>query len=425
MTSRGLLHGIKAAGRSVRTCGVRGFGTKTNKPRAIHFNNAGASPPARGVVNRIVQHLQREEEIGGYAAEDEVRDESAEVYRSVATLLNCHHDEIALLENATVAWTKAFYSIRFEKGDVVLTCEAEYAANYVAMLQIAQRSGVVVQVVPSAETGELDVVALEDAIVAAKGRVKCVAISHIPTNGGLVNPAEDVGAVVKRHQVPYYLLDACQSVGQIQVDVEKIGCNLLSATGRKFLRGPRGTGFLYVQRSTFLEPFPIDHYGAPVIDVGDGAAKQVTWDYRPDAIRFEFWEKSVANRLGLGVAVRVALSCGINTGEMEAAITQLSDSLRQELSRVPGVEVLDVGSRKCGIVTFSTPLPPENVKKAFHDRGIFVSFAAGVSSPIDKARRQLPDCVRASLHYFNTHLDIQEFMEALKDILAESPSPKL
>ena len=256
----------------------------------------------RPVIDAVVDHTRLEARVGGYEAQIQKAHELDAVYDAVATLINAKPQEVALLENATVAWCHAFYALPLKAGDRVLTCEAEYAANYVAFLQRQKRDGIVIDVVPSDVSGALDLGALEERI---DDRVALIATTWIPTNGGLVNPAAEIGTIARRHGIPY-LLDACQAVGQMPVDVQEIGCDFLSATGRKFLRGPRGTGFLYVREAWLhkLEPAMIDHFAAPWV------AKD-RYQLRPDARRFETWENSYALRAGLGAALDYAMAIGL------------------------------------------------------------------------------------------------------------------
>ncbi|HJL85903.1 MAG TPA: aminotransferase class V-fold PLP-dependent enzyme, partial [SAR324 cluster bacterium] len=206
--------------------------------KVIHLNNCGAGLMPEPVLDAILKHLRMEAEIGGYEAEDHAEELLENTYKGLSRLLNCKVDEIAVVENATVAWDMAFYGIPLDQGDVVLTSVSEYASNCIAYLQRAQRDGMHIRVVPNDSYGQLDIKALENRIDA---RVKLISISHVPTSGGLINPVSEIGRVARSAGVPY-LLDACQSAGQLHLDVDDIGCDMLSATGRKFLRGPRGTG---------------------------------------------------------------------------------------------------------------------------------------------------------------------------------------
>ncbi|MCK1343432.1 aminotransferase class V-fold PLP-dependent enzyme [Bradyrhizobium sp. CW11] len=368
--------------------------------RLAYLHNAGAALMPAPVVAAMKEHIDLESEIGGYAAADREARRLESVYGSVARLLNAAPDEIALMENATVAWQMAFYALPFSKGDRILTAEAEYAANYVAFLQVANRTGVAIDVVPSDASGELDVDALERMI---DERVKLIAITWVPTNGGLVNPAAAVGKIARAHGIPY-LLDACQAVGQMVVDVEAIGCDMLSGTGRKFLRGPRGTGFLYVGRKMLqrLEPPMIDHFAAPWVS-------RDAFRLRDDARRFETWENNYAARLGLGAAVDYALDIGISP--IERRCRMLADRLRGGLASIRGIRVRDLGRAPGAIVSFTVEgYEAEAVVSDAAAAGITIGASDPSSTRIDAEIRSLPPVVRASPHYYNTDAEIDRLI---------------
>jgi selenocysteine lyase/cysteine desulfurase len=307
------------------------------------------------------------------------------------------------MENATIAWQMAFYALPFRQGDRILTAEAEYAANYVAFLQVARRTGAIIDVVPSDASGELDVHALERMI---DERVKLIAITWVPTNGGLVNPAAAIGKIARAHGIPY-LLDACQAVGQMTVDVEAIGCDMLSATGRKFLRGPRGTGFLYVRREMLqlLEPPMIDHFAAPWISRGE-------YRLRDDARRFETWENNYAARLGLGTAIDYALAIGL--GPIEQRCRLLADRLRGGLASVRGVTIRDLGRAPGAIVSFTMDgYEAAAIVSSAAAAGITIGASDPASTRIDAEVRSLPPVVRASPHYYNTDAEIDRLIGRL------------
>ena len=369
----------------------------------VHLNNAGAALMPTLVLDAMTGYLRREAKIGGYEAADERAEQLQGVYGSVARLLNAAPDEIALMENATVAWQMAFYALQFQPGDRILTAQAEYAANYVAFLQVAKRTGAVVEVIPNDAAGALSVEALERMI---DDRVRLIAITWVPTNGGLVNPAAAVGKIARKHGVPY-LLDACQAVGQMPVDVAELNCDMLSATGRKFLRGPRGTGFLNVRRELMLrlEPPIIDHFAAPWV-----AADR--YELRPDARRFENWENNYAARLGLGIAIDYALSIGMDP--IMARCRMLADLMRDELARIPGVTIHDIGAERAAIVTFTVAgFDASEVHARMKAQGINVTTSQPSSTLLDATARSLPLIVRASPHYYNSEDEVMRLTRAV------------
>jgi cysteine desulfurase / selenocysteine lyase len=369
--------------------------------RRVYLHNAGAALMPTPVVETMKRHLDLEAEIGGYAAAAKEDERHRAVYASIARLLNATPEEIALTENATVAWQMAFYALAFRPGDRILTVEAEYGANFVAYLQVAKRTGARIDVVPSDAPGEVDVAALEEMI---DERVKLIAITWVPTNGGLTNPAAAVGAVARRHAIPY-LLDACQAVGQMPVDVVALGCDMLSATGRKFLRGPRGTGFLYVRRGLLerLEPPMIDHFAAEWVAPD-------RYKLRDDARRFENWENNYAGQFGLGVAVDYALAIGLD--DIEARCRLLAGRLREGLRRIPGATVRDLGRNPSAIVSFTLEgKDSEAVVAGAGKAGITIGASDRASTLLDAQKRSLPMLVRASPHYYNTEAEVDRLVE--------------
>lgn len=372
----------------------------------IHFNNAGAGLMPSPVMDAVIEHLQLEQDFGGYEAAARAQPLIERTYGAVARLLNAHPDEIALMENASVAWLQAFHAMlgTMSAGDKIVTVEAEYASNYISYLQAAKTRGIEVVVAPSDAAGAVDVDALADMI---DERVKMIAVTHVPTNGGLVNPAEDIGRVA-RDAGAWYLLDACQSAGQIPLDVEKIGCDALSVTGRKYLRGPRGTGFLYVRQGRIaeLEPVFLDLHAAKWTG-------RDSYEIVPTAKRFENWEFYTAGVIGLGVAVDYALMWGMD--DIHARITHLADTLRASLDAIPGVTVRDIGSEKCGITTFTKDgIEPDAIKAKLAEKMINVSVSRVGSTRIDMENRSLTEVVRASVHYYNIEEEIEKLCEAIE-----------
>ncbi len=370
----------------------------------LHFNNAGASLMPQPVLDATIAHLEREASMGGYEAAEAARDAIEHTYDAVAALIGCARDEVAIVENATRAWDMAFYSIPFQPGDRILTAMSEYASNYIAYLQIARKTGALVEPIPNDAYGQVSVDALREMLDEHSDQVKLISITHVPTNGGLVNPVAAIGKLARERGI-LYLVDACQSTGQMPMHVDSIGCDMLSATGRKYLRGPRGTGFLYVRRAVLeqLEPPMLDLHAATW-------AAPDRYEMRPDARRFENWETNYAGKIGLGVAIDYALSWGIDVTWRR--IQALAYRLRAQLSTLPGVIVHDRGATQCGIVTFTVDgREPEEMRRALARQHINVSVATRGHTLLDMQARNLQSMVRASLHYYNTEEEIERFCQ--------------
>jgi cysteine desulfurase / selenocysteine lyase len=356
------------------------------------------------VLNAVVDHLHREAEIGGYEAADEVEERLEGVYNTLARLIGAQRAEIAVIENATRAWDMAFYAIPFQPGDRILTSTAEYASNVIAFLQITDR-GVSVEVVPNDESGQLSVEALRDMM---DDRVRVVAISHMPTNGGLVQPAAEIG-VICRDSNALYLLDACQTVGQMPVYVGQIGCDILSVTSRKYLRGPRGMGFLYV-RSRVL-----DQLTPPFLDLHAASwTSRDSYEVRADARKFENWEYFVAGKLGMGVAAEYALAIGLD--RIWAQVEQMAARLRERLSEIAGLTLHDLGTVKGGIVSFAIDgVLSLDLQNRLFKRGFNLTTSTVFSTRYDMEDRALPPLMRASVHYLTTDDECERLVKAVKE----------
>ena len=372
-----------------------------------HLNNCGAALPPRQVHDAVVGYLEREAEIGGYETAAERRDDWEHTYDALARLLNGDRDEIAVIENATRAWDMAFYAFPLGPGDRVLTGQAEYASNWIALKQVADRTGARIEIVPDDEHGQFDVDALEATL---DDDVRLVSLVHVPTQSGLVNPAAEVGRVTRAAGVPL-LLDACQSVGQLPLDVEELRCDVLSGTGRKFLRGPRGTGFLYVRRDLIeqLEPPLLDMRAADWLPDG-------SYRIRADARRFENWETYYAGKVGLGIAADYALELGLDA--IWARIQELAASLRAALAAVDGVTLLDRGRVLGATVTFDVAgREPEEVKRFLAERRVNVSVMDRLSAQLDFGARGIESAVRSAVHYYNDDSDLERLVDGVRALV--------
>ncbi len=374
-----------------------------------HLNNAGSSLPPAVVLDAVVDYLETEARIGGYEIAADRADELDSVYTNAAALLGGEPENWAFVESATRAWNAAFSSLRFRPGDRVLTTKAEYPSNMGGLLRAREIQGVEVVVVPDDETGQVDVAALESML---DDRTRLVSVTHVPTQGGLINPAARVGEVLRDTPI-LYQVDACQSVGQLPVHVDEIGCDILSFTGRKFIRGPRCTGMVWANDAALAQmstPAGVDMQGASWTD-------PMTIEPFDSARRFEPYEVFFAGKVGLAVALEYAASVGIDN--VAARNRELATRLRTGLSELPGVVVRDKGVDRSAIVTFTVDgCDPSDLRASLRSQGINVSTSTEGSARLDFPERGLHQVVRASVHYFNTEDEIDTLIDAISAMVA-------
>ena len=377
---------------------------------SIFLSSAGSSLQPESVCAVVSDYFALEAQVGGYEAQTRSREQFEAVYDIIAGYLSCSRDEIALVENATRAWQSIFLSIQFKPGDTIITSQSEYHSNVIPMLQCEKYAGVKLIVIPNNAAGEICLDALEAAM---DHTVRLVSLTHVPSNNGLVNNAQMVGQIAKRFGA-LFLLDACQSIGQMPLAVDDLHCDFLVASGRKFLRGPRGTGFLYARTAAHQNLVPA------ILD-GHAACWSATdcFEVRNDARKYETWEKNIGLFLGLGEAVRYADEIGMPA--IWKRVQDLAAYTRSLLAAIPGVTVHDTGSVQSGIVTFSI----ENMKpcggfKDFAAQHVFLGYTGVQSTRFDMEARQL-DCIfRASVHYFNTEQEIERFADIVGSFVTGS-----
>jgi selenocysteine lyase/cysteine desulfurase len=376
------------------------------------LNNAGAALMPRSVHRAIVEHLDREAVVGGYESSDDAREAVLETYASVAQLVKARPNNIAIVENATVAFFQALSSFDFKTGDVIVTTKTDYISNQLAYLSLARRAGVEIRRAKNLTGGGTDPQSVRELL--RDPRVRLLAVTWVPTNSGLIQPVETLGDIAEAAGVPY-LIDACQAVGQLPIDTGRLRCDYLSATARKFLRGPRGIGFLYVSDRALERgdhPLYIDMRGADWKTANE-------FELTKDARRFENWEFAYALVLGMGEAARYALSVGIENGGQRAR--KLADNLRGKLREISGVRVLDRGEELAAIVTADVPgyeAPP--LVEILRGRNINTSASLRSYSVIDMDEKRATSALRLSPHYYNTEAEIDIVVEVLKSLLGRT-----
>jgi cysteine desulfurase / selenocysteine lyase len=374
---------------------------------AHHLNAAGAALPSARTLAATLEHLRLESRMGGYEASGAARERLEAVYALAAHLIGARPEEIALTESATVGWRRIVDALRLGHGDRVLVSRSGYVSCALSLLALERERGVVVELLPNGPDGAVDLDALRDALAA--GPAALLALTHVPTSSGLCEPVAAAGRLARAAGVTY-LLDATQSVGQLPVDVAQIGCDALVTTGRKYLRGPRGTALLYVSRALLehLEPVAPDVRGARW--TADRA-----WTVDAGARRLETWEASHALRLGLGVALAEADALGIDA--IAAHLVARGAELRAALAGVAGVTVADPPAAHGAIVTFVVEgAEPRDVAAALGARAVQVVAVPADHGRWDLGGRDLAGVVRAAPHVYTSDGDLEALVEGVAQL---------
>ena len=361
-------------------------------------------------VDAMVSHLHLETRLGGYGAAMHQYNALAAVYTHAAQLLGCDTDEIALTDSNSRGWREVMNCLHFAPGERILISRSEWGGNYAALTHIALRDGAVVETIPSTPTGE---VCLTQLAAMLDHRVRLISLTWLPANGGLVQPAAQVGALASAAKIPFFL-DAAQAVGQIPIDVRSINCDVLTAPGRKWLRGPRGTGLLYVRRGFLskLQPAALDHFSAPLT--------RGHYQLRNDARRFETSEANMAARLGLGQAIQEALAQGLDT--IQTRVQSKATKIRETLRCMPHIQSHDSGTQLSGLIAFTAEgLTSERVRAHLAQQGLEVAVNGTAFTPLDMQARGLTDIVRISPHTTTTDEEIARLLDAVSNLADLTP----
>lgn len=374
----------------------------------IFLNSAGSSLMPNQVLDRMKHYLDEEAQYGGYKLYEMYESEINEFYLETAKILNCQPHNIAYTFNATDAFAQAIYSIPFESGDIIITSDDDYISNHIQFNALYKRFGVQTIRVNNLENGELDLIHLERLI--REHNPKLISITHVPTNTGKVQDVESVGELCESYDI-LYIVDACQSVGQMPVDVEKVKCDFLSVTGRKFLRGPRGTGFLFVSDRVLkmgLTPLRLDGWSANWVAPN-------RFEFHESARRYEVYEQSYSCTLGFKEAIRYANEIGLE--EIYTYNQELLTRLKSNLAAHGDILFLDQGERLVNIFSFQKKgVSKAKIEEALTEHEVYFSSAFRGSALIDFDKKGVDWSIRLSPHYFNTMAEIDQISEIIKNV---------
>lgn len=371
----------------------------------INFNNAGSSKNSNKVIKTIIAYLEEEQKLGGYLAAKLNRPKILNFYRVFSKLIKCKKSEISFLPSSTYGWNFFLNSISFKKNDNVIIFENEYGNNFISLLK---KKNLKIKVSKLSHDGQVCFESLKENI---DRNTKLVSVCHISSQCGNLIDVQKVGKIVKEiNRNTLFLVDACQSIGQIDINVRKINCDVMIGSGRKYLRGPRGTGFIFIKDDLKknLSPIISDSFSCKIVNM-----KKIIYKKN----YFETFEYSPALLLGLTEAIENIHSIGIK--KIQKKIKKLSLYFRLKVRKLNGVIIFENECLISGINTiiingFST----KEVLDYLLKKKILCSISDNKTSYHFFKTRKRKSLLRLSFHYYNDFKEIDFLIKTIEELVS-------
>ncbi len=360
----------------------------------IYMNHAGVAPLSRRVQAAMTKFLE-DATVNG-AVNAKLWEAEAEICRGTAArLLNANTTEIAFMKNTTQGILIAANGIDWRAEDNVVTTAVEFPANVYPWWSLKERYGVQTRMVPE-RAGRIHV---EDVAAAIDERTRVVTISHVEFASGFRNDIQALGEICRERDI-WFVVDAIQSLGAIEVDVKSANIDILAADGHKWLLAPEGAAIFYCADEKRERLINTNVGWASVVNPRDFLDYDIT--QKPDATRFEEGSYNSVGLYGLRAAIELLLEIGIPT--IQRHLLELTGCLIAGLE-AKGYRVItpQADSERAGIVIFdSVRLTPTEIYEILHAENI-ITAERGTG-------------VRVSPHFYNTTSEIERLLEVLPDL---------
>lgn len=374
-----------------------------------YLNNAGAALMSEKTYNIIMSHMKLEMELGAYQAAQSVKSEIEQFYLNAAKLINANSvDEIAFMDSASRGWNMAIYGLRMSAKDTIITLSSEFGTNLITIFDKAKKANANVKILNCDINGDFSLNELEECL---KKGAKFIAISHVVAHGSIINPVEEIGKLAKQYGCTY-IVDGCQAVGQIPVNIDMLNCDAYITTGRKWLRGPRGTGFLYINKMAEIDTTQLDLASADLIFDKDLNISDI--QIRNDAKRFELWERSIANVLGLSNAIQESFFHDSMLNNMRNHV----NLIRSEIIDNRNFTLIGKEKSESLIIGFylNNPEKESIVERSFKDVDISISTMHDWDCPLHFPKNGATKIFRIAPHYYTDEDTIQLTCKAIENV---------